>query len=70
MRFPPPVGPFSSPVPRDLWWSWVGGYFLRVRYPYTPLFRNDAADTGRSDLHICVRAARLSGRARCAGFRQ
>ena len=21
----PPVGPYSSPVPRDLWWSYGGG---------------------------------------------
>ena len=25
MRTPPPVGPCSSPMPRDLWWSQGGG---------------------------------------------
>jgi len=23
-----PVGPYSSPMPRDLWWSYGGGCFL------------------------------------------
>ena len=25
---PPPVGPYSSPTPRNLWWSSGGGCFL------------------------------------------
>ena len=28
IRTSPPVGPYSSPVPRDLWWSYGGWVFL------------------------------------------
>ena len=30
---PPPVGTYSSPIPRDLWGSWGGGSLLRARCP-------------------------------------
>ena len=32
---PPPVGPYNSPIPKDLWWSWWGQNFLWARYPCT-----------------------------------
>ena len=27
MRNSLPLGPYSRPVPRNLWWSWEGGLF-------------------------------------------
>ena len=38
MRSPPPAGPYSSLMPRALWWSWGGERFLVrevPRYPHT-----------------------------------
>ena len=29
----PPVGPYSSPMPRDLWWPRGGGWFLMSKVP-------------------------------------
>ena len=31
-----PLGPYSSPMSRALWWSWWLGIFLTVRYPCKP----------------------------------
>jgi len=28
-----PIGPYSRPVPRALWWSWGGGPFLMSEVP-------------------------------------
>ena len=33
IRKHPPLGPFSRPMPRALWWSSGVGVFICVRYP-------------------------------------
>ena len=40
-RNKPPVGPYSRPTPRVLWWSWGGALFLMSESPlYTPATRS------------------------------
>ena len=38
MRNTPPVGPYSSPVPRDLSWSWGGGLFIMSEVSHSGLY--------------------------------
>jgi hypothetical protein len=43
-----PLGPYSRPMPRVLWWSWGGGHFLMREVPHGPARNNQAQVPARN----------------------
>jgi len=51
IRTRPPLGPYSRPMPRGLWWSWGGVRFLMSE---VPLYRNPSLKNPYRILGLCV----------------
>ena len=51
---PPPVGPYSSPMPRDLWWSYGSGILFGARYPCSLEWGGARTMPKRNQNHLTV----------------